>query len=153
MSYIEKHVHGGEHVIKMGRFHWLWHARAWAALILLGWLIIGIIIFIREMIRLHTTEFAITNRSIIKKTGFLSAHVHQLSLEAIESAKLDQGILGRMFGYGRLDIDGRGEGKVDFPTMANPQDFLSALNEAQIEAEDQPMKRLADEIEHHDHAA
>lgn len=152
MSYINTHLHEGEHVIYRGRFHWLWHARAWAALLIFGWLIIGIIYWIYEMIRLNTTEFAITNRSILLKKGFISAHVTQLSLEAVEGAKLDQGILGRIFGFGGLDIEGRGAGEIDFPTMARPAKFLSALNHAQMEAENAPMERLAEEIDHHDNA-
>ena len=153
MSYIEEHVHEGERVIYRGKFHWLWHARAWAALIVFGILIIGIIYWIYEMIRLNTTEFAITNRSVILKKGFISAHVTQLSLEAVEGAQLDQGILGRIFGFGGLDIEGRGEGQIDFPTMANPSEFLSELNHAQMNMENEPVERLAEEIEDHDHAA
>lgn len=153
MSYIQKHLHEGEHIVREGQFHWLWHARAWAALLIFGWLIIGIVYFIYEMIRLNTTEFAVTNRAVVMKKGFISTHVTQLSLEAVEGAKLDQGILGRIFGFGRLDIEGRGAGEVDFPTMANPSAFLSALNEAALHAEQEPVERLADEIEDHDHAA
>jgi len=154
MTYIEKHLHEGEHVVVRGRFHWLWHARAWAALLIFGWLIIGIIYFIYEMIRLNTTEFAVTNRAVVMKKGFISAHVTQLSLEAVEGAQLDQGILGRIFGFGGLDIEGRGEGVIDFPTMARPGQFLSALNEAQMDSENGPVERLAQEIEdHHDSAA
>lgn len=153
MSYIEKHLHEGEHIVTWGRFHWLWHARAWAALLIFGWLIIGIVYFIYEMIRLNTTEFAVTNRAVVMKKGFISAHVNQLSLEAVEGAKLDQGILGRIFGFGGLDIEGRGEGEIDFPTMARPGQFLSELNHAQMESENAPVERLAHEIEDHNHAA
>ncbi|MGB3625447.1 MAG: PH domain-containing protein [Henriciella sp.] len=153
MKYIRKHLHEGEHVVQEGHFHWLWYARAWAALLIFGWLIIGIVYFIYEMIRLQTTEFGVTNRSVVMKKGFLSAHVTQLSLEAVEGAKLDQGIIGRIFGFGGLDIEGRGEGEISFPTMANPSEFLSALNEAQMAAEKEPVQRLADEIENHDNAA
>ncbi len=152
MSYIQKHLHEDEHIVKWGRFHWLCHARAWATLLIFGWLIIGIVYFIYEMIRLNTTEFAVTNRSVVMKTGFLSAHVTQLSLEAVEGAKLDQGIIGRIFGFGGLDIEGRGEGEIDFPTMARPSKFLSALNHAQMTSENAPIERLAHEIEDH-HAA
>ena len=143
MGYIEKHLNEGEYIVRKGRFHWLWHARAWAALLLFGWLIIGLVYFIYEMIRMATTEFAVTNRAIIKKTGFIAAHVDQLSLGAIEGANLDQGILGRIFGFGDLDIEGRGEGEVDFPTMDAPEKFLNAVNDNERASVD----RLARDLE------
>ncbi|MEQ9315083.1 MAG: PH domain-containing protein [Henriciella sp.] len=153
MTYIENHLHKGETLVREGHFQWLSNARARAARQIFGGLNIGIVYFIYEMIRLQTTEFAVTNRSVILKKGFLSAHVTQLSLEAVEGAKLDQGIIGRIFGFGRLDIEGRGTGEVDLPTMARPSAFLNALNEAQLDAEKAPAEHLAQEIEHHDHAA
>jgi uncharacterized membrane protein YdbT with pleckstrin-like domain len=148
MTYIEKHLHEGEFLIQRGHFHWLWYLRAWLALLIFGWLIIGIIYFIYEMIRLHTTEFAVTNRAIIMKKGFIAAHVDQLSLEAIESANLDQGIVGRIMGFGDLDIEGRGEGEIDFPAMKAPARFLSAINQARHENSRASVDRLADDLEH-----
>ncbi|WP_084420187.1 PH domain-containing protein [Henriciella litoralis] len=146
MSYIHDHLHKGEQVLAWGKFHWLWHARAWAALILLGWLIVGLVYFIYEMIRKKTTEFAVTNRAIVMKTGFIATHVDQLSLEAIESANLNQGIFGRIFNFGDLDIEGRGEGEVEFPTMAHPAAFLSAINEARMQNDRASVDRLADDL-------
>ncbi|WP_018148162.1 PH domain-containing protein [Henriciella marina] len=149
MSYIEKHLNDGEEILLNGRFHWLWYARAWAALILFGWLIVGLIYFIYEMIRLATTEFAVTDRRLVKKTGFIATNVDQMSLEAIEGASMKQGVLGRIFGFGNLDIEGRGEGEVDFPTMAAPADFLKAVNNARGRAERASIDRLAEDLEDH----
>ncbi|RIJ27502.1 PH domain-containing protein [Henriciella algicola] len=148
MTYIEKHLNQGETIVRVGRFHWLWYARAWAALIIFGWLIVGLIYFIYEMIRLITTEFAVTDRRLIRKTGFIAANVDQMSLEAIEGASLRQGVIGRIFGFGNLDIDGRGEGEVDFPIMAAPAKFLKAVNEARSAAERAAVDRLAEDISH-----
>lgn len=148
MTYIEKHLNEGETIVRVGRFHWLWYARAWAALIIFGWLIVGLIYFIYEMIRLITTEFAVTDRRLIRKTGFIAANVDQMSLEAIEGASLRQGVIGRIFGFGNLDIDGRGEGEVDFPIMAAPAKFLKAVNEARSAAERAAVDRLAEDISH-----
>ena len=149
MTYIEKHLNAGEEILMTERFHWLWYARAWAALILFGWLIIGLVYFIYEMIRLVTTEFAVTDRRLIKKTGFIAANVDQMSLEAIEGASMKQGVIGRIFGFGNLDIEGRGEGEVDFPTMAAPAAFLREVNEARQRSERASIDRLADDLEDH----
>ncbi|MEQ8557367.1 MAG: PH domain-containing protein [Henriciella sp.] len=150
MRYIEKSLSDTEEVLYWGKFHWLWYARAWAALIIFGILIIGIIYFIYEMLRLKTTEFAVTNRRIVMKKGILSAHVDQLSLSSIEGADLDQGIIGRLFGFGRLEIEGRGEGEILFPPMAKPGQFLRAANKASEQHDVASVDRLAEEIENHE---
>ena len=124
MRYIEKSLSDSEEIIYWGAFHWLWYARAWAVLIVFGILIVGILYWAYEMLRLKTTEFAITNRRIVIKRGILSAHVDQLSLSSIEGADLDQGIIGRIFGFGSLAIEGRGEGVLAFPPMKKPGEFL-----------------------------
>lgn len=148
MRYIEKTLTSGEEVAYWGKFHWLWYARAWAVLIIFGILIVGIIYFIYEMLRLNTTEFAVTNRRIVIKRGILSAHVDQLSLSSIEGADLDQGIIGRLFGFGSLAIEGRGEGVLAFPTMAKPGEFLKEANKASEAHEVASVDRLADDLEH-----
>ncbi|WP_158085655.1 PH domain-containing protein [Henriciella aquimarina] len=151
MRYIEKNLSEDEEVLYWGEFHWLWYARAWAALIIFGILIIGIIYFIYEMLRLKTTEFAVTSRRIVMKRGILSAHVDQLSLSSIEGADLDQGIIGRIFGFGSLEIEGRGEGEIRFPPMARPGAFLKAANNASNRHDMASVDRLAHEIEEHGH--
>ena len=149
MRYIEKSLADTEEVVYWGEFHWLWHARAWAALIIFGVLIIGIIYWAYEMLRLNTTEFAITNRRIVIKRGILSAHVDQLSLSSIEGADLDQGIIGRIFGFGSLAIEGRGEGVLAFPPMKKPGEFLRQANMASEAHDMASVDRLAHEIEEH----
>lgn len=151
MRYIEKSLLENEQVLHWGKFHWLWYARAWLVLIVFGILIIGIIWFIYEMLRLNTTEFAVTNRRIVMKKGILSAHVDQLSLSSIEGADLDQGIIGRLFGFGTLLIEGRGEGEIEFPPMAKPGAFLKAANKAAEDHDMASVDRLAEDIERHEH--
>ena len=122
-GYIEKRLYEGETLLYRGRFHWFMWARAWAALVVLGIMLFGIYFFIAEMIRLNTTEFAVTDRRVVMKKGLWSANVQEISLDAIEGSALKQGILGRIFNFGRLSIHGRGETHVNFPTMADPQAF------------------------------
>lgn len=122
-AYIESNLYEGEQLLYSGQFHWLHWARAWAALLVLGIVIFGIVFFIAEMIRLNTTEFAVTDRRVVMKKGLWSADLQEISLDAIEGSTLNQSVLGRMFGFGRLTVHGRGEMHIDFPTMAKPKDF------------------------------
>lgn len=122
-GYIEKHLCEGEILRHRGAFHWFEHAKAWLMLVVFGILIVGIVYFIAKMIHLNTTEFVVTDRRVVMKTGLWSADVNEIALDAIEGSTLKQGILGRIFGFGRLSIHGRGETHITFPSMAHPQKF------------------------------
>lgn len=122
-GYIEKHLYEGETLLYRGQFHWLIWARAWAALVVLGIVLFGIVYFIAEAIRLNTTEFAVTDRRVVLKKGLWSADVQEISLDAIEGSSLRQSVLGRILGFGRISINGRGETHINFPTMAKPREF------------------------------
>jgi uncharacterized membrane protein YdbT with pleckstrin-like domain len=106
------------------------HIYAWAILLLLGVVLIGIFIWIREVVRLNTTEFVVTSRRVVLKDGFLAVRVNELTLSAIEGSEVHQSVLGRLFGYGRLTMRGRGDTHLEFPTIAHPSRFRSAAEGA-----------------------
>ncbi len=126
MSFLAKRLAPGESLVYRGRFHVMQQLYAWGALLLLGIILVGIYIWIREMVRLNTTEFLVTNRRVMLKTGWLSVHVDEITLGSIEGGQVDKSILGRLFGYGRLTMRGRGDTHLQFPTMAAPNAFRSA---------------------------
>src|SRR5947207_13446545 len=98
-----------------------------AALVLLA---IGIIAFFRLMIRKWTTEIGVTSHRFVKKTGFLSLHTNEIALPNIEGVRVHQGFWGRVWGYGRLRIEGTGVDAVDLPTIADPIGFRRAIETA-----------------------
>ncbi len=138
MSYIAKRLAPGEQVAVEGRFHWLQYVYAWLALIVLGIVVIGVIIWIREMVRLATTEFTVTNRRVMLKQGFFTVKVDELTLGSIEGSHIDQSVIGRLFGYGRLTIRGRGETQIRLPTMARPSRLRAATEGALMAEEARP---------------
>ena len=140
MSYVAKRLGPGEAVVVEGRFHWLQYLMAWAALVFLGIFVVGIVIFIKEMARLNTTDFVVTNRRVILKRGWMNVHLDELTLNSIEGAHIDRSILGRLFGYGKLELHGRGDTHMLFPTMARPDRFRSAIESARISEEARPLE-------------
>ena len=102
MSYLAKRLAEHESVRHCGRFHWLQKLAPWLALIFLGWLVIGIFLWIGELVRLRTTEFMVTNRRILLKRGLFSVRVDEMNLSSIEGGHIRQSLIGRMFGFGRL---------------------------------------------------
>jgi uncharacterized membrane protein YdbT with pleckstrin-like domain len=130
MSYVEKNLSSGERLIGKARISWVIHAQAWLALILFGILIIGIIIFLRLMIYIWTTELAVTSHRILFKTGWIARHTRELELNAIEEVALEQGFWGRLFNFGRLTIHGTGVDDLETPLIAAPSEFAKDIDSA-----------------------
>ena len=130
MGYIEDTLSDSEHIVYEGQFHWTYYAAAWLSLIFLGVFIIGIILFVQIMMRIWTTEVGVTNHRVIHKTGWISRSTDELELSSVEGVEVEQGILGRIFGYGRLIISGTGVEDVVTPLIAEPLEFRKAIDEA-----------------------
>lgn len=133
MSYISRRLAAGEEIVYEGRFHFFQKVLPWLALLVLGILIIGIFIWAAELIRMGTTKWAVTNRRVMLKRGFWQVRMDELTLGSIEGAHVDQSIFGRMFGYGKLILHGRGDTALEFPTMDKPARFRAAMEDARMQ--------------------
>src|SRR5260221_134503 len=80
-------------------------------------------LFIAPLIDRAFSEFAITNRRVIIKVGFISRKTLEMNLSKIESVNVDQGIWGRMLGYGTITIIGTGGTKETFGNISGPLEF------------------------------
>lgn len=130
MSYIEQSLGEGETLIKRAHFHWWYSFKAWAALILLFWCLIGIWIFFAMMIRKWTTEIGVTTHRFVEKTGLFSLTTNEIALQNIEGVRVNQGLWGRILGYGHLRIEGTGIDAVTIPDIADPVSFRAAIETA-----------------------
>jgi uncharacterized membrane protein YdbT with pleckstrin-like domain len=154
MAYIGRSLGDGERIVGLAHFHWWYTVNAWLAVIVplvllvaaeyledpdlrqgalvvaLVVLAIGVIVFLRLMIRKWTTEIGITSHRFVKKTGFISLHTDEIALPNIEGVEVHQSVWGRIWGYGRLKIEGTGMDAVELPTIANPIGFRRAIETA-----------------------
>lgn len=129
MGYIDKSLAPHESIVRRGRWpvaHWI---GAWLALIFLGWLLIGLYIFIRAAVHMSVTKFAVTNRRVVLKRGWLNVHTQELATETVEGVQLVQSIWGKIFGYARIVATGTGDARIVFPPMAHPIAFRRAIEE------------------------
>jgi uncharacterized membrane protein YdbT with pleckstrin-like domain len=140
MSYLSRRLASGETIVHEGRFHWIQCTLPWLALLVLGILVIGVFIWIAEIVRLSTTRMIVTNRRVLLKKGFFTIQVDELILDSIEGAHIDQSIFGRIFGYGKLILRGRGDTHVEFPTMDRPSRFRAAIEDVRMHAEVRPVE-------------
>lgn len=118
-NYIDNNLIKDEHVELETTYHWIIFCNLRALLTL----------FIAPMIDRYSDEFAITNRRVIIKTGLISRKTFEMNLSKIESVNVDQGILGRIFGYGTITIVGSGGTKETFPKIQNPLGFRKKFQE------------------------
>lgn len=74
--------------------------------------------------------FIVTNRRVIQISGVFNKDVVDSSLEKVNDVKMSQSFLGRMFGYGDIEILTASELGVNlFHEMAEPVEFkISMLN-------------------------
>lgn len=80
-----------------------------------------------------TSEFAITDKRTIIKTGFVWRRTSELLLVKLESVGVDQGVLGRILNYGTITLAGTGGAREKFKHIADPMGFRRKVYE-QIEA-------------------
>ena len=86
---------------------------AWLAQIYLSW---------------YSQDYLVTNRRVIKVEGILSKRSADSSLEKINDAVLEQSVLGRMLGYGDLDIMTAAEESVDrYRMLSQAQTFKRTM--------------------------
>jgi len=80
----------------------------------------SIILGLRAMIVMLSTEFAVTNRRVIAKTGFIRRHTLEMLLSKIESVSVNQNVLGRILNFGTVIITGTGGTKENFKGIFDP---------------------------------
>lgn len=87
-----------------------------AALLALNGLATGL----QALVMLLTTEFAVTNRRIIAKHGFLRRHTLEMLILKVESVAVRQSLLGRMLNFGTVMVTGTGGTKENFRAIVEP---------------------------------
>jgi uncharacterized membrane protein YdbT with pleckstrin-like domain len=125
-SYIEANLIRGETVTYEAKPHWILFV-SWRSLLTLGLL---------PLIDYVTSEFAVTNKRVIMKMGWISRRVLELNLHKIESVNVDQSLLGRLLGYGTITVIGTGGTRETFDRIAHPLAFRKAFQEQESEFEE-----------------
>lgn len=91
--------------------------------------LIAILLLIAEFVNYRTSEFYITNKRMIMKTGFIRRRTVEILLQKVESISLTQGIIGRIIGYGTILITGTGGTPQPFVKVNKPLIFRNKAQE------------------------
>jgi uncharacterized membrane protein YdbT with pleckstrin-like domain len=120
-NYVQSNLSSAEQIVYEAKLHWIIFVSLKAILTL----------FIAPLIEFSTSEFAITNKRVIIKVGLISRRTLEMSLNKIESVNVNQGILGRMLGYGTIVVIGTGGTKEKFASICDPITFRKKFQELQ----------------------
>jgi uncharacterized membrane protein YdbT with pleckstrin-like domain len=69
----------------------------------------------------------VTNKRVILKRGVISRHTEEMKLGSIETVEIDQGVWGRLFGFGTVKVTGRGLSDVVFRRIDDPMAVKRAI--------------------------
>lgn len=129
--YVEANLLNGESIVSIAKVHWAIYIApiivSAFGLLLLGStpviFILGLIWLAFRLLGAWTTELALTNKRVIAKTGIIRRYFLDVSLSKVEGVNFQQGIVGRLLGYGSLAIRGTGAGAVPIPYISHPEVF------------------------------
>jgi uncharacterized membrane protein YdbT with pleckstrin-like domain len=133
MKYVQRVLQPGEKVLARGRYHWIIYmppivyfflsALAFSqiakvtpdnkvvlAIVAPCLLLLAAIGALGAWLRQWTTEIAVTNLRIVRKTGFIRRKTWEMNVDKVESVTVDQGVVGRILNYGTIHVLGTGEG-------------------------------------------
>jgi uncharacterized membrane protein YdbT with pleckstrin-like domain len=156
VGYVDKNLITGEAVTYRARLHWILFIKpclvslaliaiaglifyaadlghvlsAQAALLVwVGVLVISALPVLAVFLTWHSAEFAVTNKRVILKTGFVQSETAEMFLNKIESVGVDQSIGGRILGYGTIVIRGTGGSLEPFHRVSAPLHFRNQIQE------------------------
>lgn len=162
-GYLKKVLGDQETVLRIARRHWLvlwWMTLLWAGLTLVGlggavalylndpygtaWLWIGLLTLIPlagwiwEHLVWKNQMNIITDRRVLQMEGVLNKKVADSLLEKLNDVKTEQSLIGRIFGYGDVELLTASEAGINrLRTITDPLGFKRTM----LEAKD----RLSDE--------
>lgn len=145
MSYVEKNLLSGEVVVHRATLHWAIYLPSivmglfslamfagGAAGAMFGGLLLVLLVLpmsIGALVTVKTSEFAVTNKRVMMKSGFIRRSSVEVLLTKVEGITVDQGILGRILDYGTILVGGTGGTKTPFPKIADPMQFRRRVQE------------------------
>ena len=145
MSYIDGNLLEGEHVVFRTRLHWkllvgpalfllvtlavpawLYLQHSWTEWALIA-PAVGLIVLLAAIVKRASSDFAVTNKRVMMKTGIFNTRSVELLLGKIEAIAVDQTLAGRMFGYGNIVVTGSGGTEEAFSDIQAPLEFRRAV--------------------------
>lgn len=123
MAYIEESLSAGEEIAGLFEQHWIVRT----PMVIWLFFVITLPLAVYEYLRVRYTELGLTNKRVICKTGIISRQSEEMKLTSIETVEIDQGVLGRILGYGNIHVSGRGISDVVLRSVKDPMAVKRAI--------------------------
>lgn len=130
-TFIETIVAKDEYICTIGRLsQWPLFWLHFIGLLLLPLLGLGLLLWVIAYVRVTTTEFAVTDRRLVVKHGWIQRDITEISHQRIESILVHQSAVGRLLNFGTIRVMGTGRTEALLSGIAEPIAFRQALAEA-----------------------
>jgi uncharacterized membrane protein YdbT with pleckstrin-like domain len=93
-------------------------------------LAVAVVFGLLRYVSFASSEFAVTDKRVIIKLGVLRRRTLELQRSKVEAIAVNQGIGGRIFGYGDIVVTGTGGTKEPFRNIGAPFQFSRAVQTA-----------------------
>ena len=140
MSYITENLDPNESVLYQASTHWaayisptillLIGVGCWAETQQISFFVVFMTIAALRVFSIRSRELAVTDKKVIGKIGIIRRNSLELRHHQLEVIKVDQGIFGRMLGYGRVTVCGTGGSRLGLPSFADPLKVRTEVNAA-----------------------
>lgn len=140
MAYVEDHLLANEQVVYRAHLHKFVYL--WPLVIALVMIAVAYVAFLNAMYPVATialgaalvpliwaqivyssSEFAVTNKRVIIKVGFIQRRTLETLLGKVEGIEVNQSFLARMFDYGTITVTGTGGTREQFANISAPLEF------------------------------
>lgn len=88
-----------------------------------------------RLILFLTSEFGVTSKRVLGKTGFIRRTSLDIVLNKVEAIRLSQSILGRILNYGDIEVTGTGGTDEVLRFIPDPLSFRKSVQEQLAEIE------------------
>jgi len=113
--------------------------------ILIG--VVGIGYFIYKVVERNNNLWVVTNLRVIDEFGVFSNNSKESPLEKINNVSYSQSFIGRIFGYGNIEIQTAAEvGSTIYYYVENPKELKDTITHMQEEYKHHQIKKQATEL-------
>ena len=90
-------------------------------------LAVAVLWFLVKYVDYASSEFAVTNKRVIIKVGVLRRRTVEMLNTKVEAVSVNQGLLGRILGYGNIVVTGTGGTNEPFNGISSPLELRRAV--------------------------
>ncbi|MDZ7730550.1 MAG: PH domain-containing protein [Natrialbaceae archaeon] len=120
----------GESIVWSGKPHRYSLVPAFIIGIPLSIILIGILIMASAWLSRENTHYVVTSEAVYLKRGILSRDVKRIGFDKVQNISFAQGLLGKQFGYGTVDISTAGSSgtEMQFRSVPDPKTVQETIN-------------------------